>query len=166
MNTLTHTNEQTQRPTIVYVEDNHGDAVLLGEALRLSGFGPELLLFGQGDEALHYLKIRESARDIPPPHCILLDQYVPRVNGGQLLRFIRSEAAFDATPVYLFAPERGYADLVDARLVTKDCFLTKPTTWDGFLRLAQLMMKSTQVDGGTRPTGPESARPRGEDVAK
>jgi len=157
-----NTQTKAQSPTIVYVEDNHGDAVLLGEALRLSGFDPELLLFGQGDEALHYLKVRESARDIPPPHCILLDQYVPRVNGGQLLRFIRGEAAFDATPVYLFAAEQAYADLVDARLVTKECFLTKPTTWDGFLRLAQLMMKSTQADGGTKPTGPDQARTRGE----
>ncbi len=150
-----NTHNQPANPTIVYVEDNHGDAVLLGEALRLSGFGVELLLFGQGDEALHYLKIRETARDVPPPHCILLDQYVPRVNGGQLLRFIRGTSAFDPTPVYLFAQEKAYADLVDARLVTRDCFLTKPTTWDGFLRLALLMMKSTQADGGTLPTGPE-----------
>jgi two-component system response regulator len=145
--------------TIVYVEDNHGDAVLLGEALRVSGLDAEMLLFRQGDEALHYFQVRASAADHPPPHCVLLDQYVPRVTGGQLLRFIRNVPIFDATPVYLFAAETAYQDLLEANLVTKDCFLSKPTTWDGFLRLAHLLMRSTS-GGGSNPTGPAPQRQR------
>ena len=62
-------------PTIVYVEDNAGDAVLLEEALREQGHACQLLVIETGDKALHYFNIKKSEDNLPPPHCILLDDY-------------------------------------------------------------------------------------------
>ena len=97
-------------PTIVYVEDNAGDALLLEEALREGNHAAQLLVIERGDKALHYFKVKESARDLPPPHCILLDAHLPIITGAQLLRFIRSSRVYDDTPVYIFASEEEYTN--------------------------------------------------------
>ncbi len=145
----------THIPTIVYVEDNVGDALLLEEALRERGHATQLLVIEKGDKALHYFQIKESARDLPPPHCILLDAHLPIVTGAQLLRFIRGSRVYDDTPVYIFAAEKEYQDIVASRVVSKESFITKSKSWAGFLELADLLMRSAtakQKDVAASPT--------------
>ncbi len=132
-------------PTIVYVEDNAGDALLLEEALRERGHATQLLVIEKGDKALRYFEIKESARDVPPPHCILLDAHLPIVSGAQLLRFIRGSKVYDDTPVYIFAAETGYQDILASGIVSKESFITKSNSWDGFLQLADLLMQSAEA---------------------
>ncbi len=132
----------TYIPTIVYVEDNAGDALLLEEALREAGHRAQLLVIEKGDKALRYFQIKESARDLPPPHCILLDAHLPIVTGAELLRFIRGSTVYDDTPVYIFAAEKEYQDIVKSNMVSKESFITKSSSWAGFLELANLLMRS------------------------
>ena len=129
-------------PTIVYVEDNAGDARLLEEALRARGHATQLLVIEQGAMALRYFKVKESARDLPPPHCILLDSYLPAVTGIELLRFIRGSRVYDDTPVYIFAAESQYRDFMHDQPVAKESFISKSDSWDGFLQLADMLMRS------------------------
>ncbi len=133
---------KTHIPTIVYVEDNAGDALLLEEALRERGHATQLLVIENGDKALRYFQVKESARDLPPPHCILLDAHLPMVTGGHLLRFIRGSKVYDDTPVYIFAAQSDYHDLLHASMVSPESFISKSSTWDGFLNLADLLMRS------------------------
>jgi len=135
----------THLPTILYVEDNEGDALLLTEALRVKGHATQLLILEKGDKALRYLQVKASASDVPPPHCILLDGYLPVVTGIELLRFIRGSRSFDQTPVYIFNLQRNYSQLVTSGMVSEDTFLVKPNTWDGFLLLADHLMRSAEI---------------------
>ena len=136
---------KTHIPTIVYVEDNAGDAILLEEALRERGHATQLLVIERGDKAMRYFQVKESARDLPPPHCILLDAHLPMVTGAELLRFIRGSKVYDDTPVYIFSPAHEYQDLVQAKVVSTESFITKSNTWEGFLALATLMMRSAKA---------------------
>jgi len=149
----------THIPTIVYIEDNDGDALLLEEALRSSGHSTQLLVIEDGSKALRYFQIKETARDVPPPHCILLDRYLPAVTGAQLFRFIRGSKVYDDTPVYLFAPENEYKDLLQANLASKESFITKPGTWDEFLQLAHLMMRSATAKQNNTPANTTDSKP-------
>ena len=146
-------------PTVVYVEDNTGDALLLQEALRESGHAVELMVIPDGSQALHYFQIKASARDLPPPHCILLDAHLPLVTGAQLLRYIRGTPVYEDTPVYIFAPETDYKDLLQANLVSKESFITKSESWDGFLELADLLMKSATAKQENLPASPTDSKP-------
>ncbi len=132
-------------PTVVYVEDNSGDAVLLEEALRERGHSVELLILESGDKALRYFKIKDSARDIPPPHCILLDAHLPVISGTELIIFIRKSEVFDKTPVYIFASRIDYKAILENVSVSRESFLTKPDTWTKFLELADLLMRSADI---------------------
>lgn len=150
---------QTHIPTIVYVEDNAGDAMLLEEALRESGHRAQLMVIEKGDRALHYFQIKETARDLPPPHCILLDSHLPIVTGAQLLRFIRNSRVYDDTPVYIFAAETEYHDILAAGVVSKESFVTKPNTWEKFIELSHLLMRSARAKQDDSPASPSDDKP-------
>lgn len=97
-------------PTIVYDEDNGGDTLLLEEALRSKSYKAQLLVIAKGDTALHYFQVKQTAKYVPPPHCILLDSHLPVVSGLALLQFIRGASAFNKTPVYIFADISMYSE--------------------------------------------------------
>lgn len=146
-------------PTIVYVEDNAGDAILLEEALREHGHAAQLVVIDHGDRALHYFEMKASASDLPPPHCILLDAYLPIVTGARLLRYIRGSDVYADTPVYIFAAETEYSDIVNAEIVSKESFLTKATNWDEMLALADLLMRSAAARKDDTAASELDARP-------
>ncbi len=152
-------NESSSPPTIVYVEDNNGDAVLLQEALKEQGHETTLLIIEKGDHALHYFKVKESAKDLPPPHCILLDSHLPIVTGSELIAFIRGSAVFNDTPVYIFASEDDYVHIRDVVRVSRESFLKKPSRWEEFLELAQLLMKSAIAKKDETPAERASSAP-------
>jgi len=146
----------THIPTIVYVEDNAGDAALLEEALREGNHAAQMMVIDRGDKALRYFEIKAAAKDLPPPHCILLDAHLPCVAGSQLLRFIRGSRVYDNTPVYIFASPNDYKDMIEAKEVSIESFITKCNLWEGFLELADMLMKSAiakQEKPNSHPAG-------------
>ena len=150
---------KTHIPTIVYVEDNAGDALILGETLREKGHAVELLVIENGEKALHYFKLKANVRDVPPPHCILLDAHLPIVTGAELLRFIRTSKVYDDTPVYIFAPETTYKDILTPDVISRETFLTKPDSWEGFLDLSDLLMKSATAKKDDAPAMATDSKP-------
>ncbi len=147
------------KPTIIYVEDNHGDAMLLQEALTERHHDVALATIDNGSKALHYFEVKAKVRDVPPPHCILLDTHLPIVTGLQLIEFIRGSEAYHDTPVYVFASEKEYAALKKATVVSGESFLIKPTDWEGFLALADLLMKSAEAKEGDLKASPTDEKP-------
>ena len=91
-------------PAIVYVEDNAGDSLILEEALREGGHRIQLMVIDNGAKALNYFRLKSTAKDLPPPHCILLDTCLPAVTGAGILKFIRGNEVFNDTPVYTVSP--------------------------------------------------------------
>ncbi|MBA3684460.1 MAG: response regulator [Planctomycetes bacterium] len=150
---------QRHLPTIVYVEDNAGEAGLFKEALRDGDHAVELLVFATGDQALAYFRAWENPSELPLPYCILLDSQLPVVAGSQLLRFIRGSRVFDATPVYIFAPETDYRDLIQAGIVSIESFITKSRDWDGFVQLADLLMRSVSAQQDATPACATDSKP-------
>ncbi len=150
---------KTRIPTIVYVEDNAGDALILRETLSERGHDVELMVIEQGDKALHYFELKSRVADVPPPHCILLDTHLPVVAGAQLLRFLRGSRAYDDTPIYIFAAEATYKDVIQNDTVSKETFITKPESWEGFLDLADLLMNSAAAKHDNLPATNVDSKP-------
>jgi len=147
------------RSTIIYVEDNHGDALLLGEALTERKHDAALVIIDNGAKALHYFEVKAKVKDVPPPHCILLDTHLPIITGLQLIDFIRSSETYKDTPVYIFASEQEYAKLKKATVISSESFLVKPDVWDGYLALADLLMKSAEANRKDLKASPTDDKP-------
>ncbi len=146
-----------RKRTIIYVEDNAGDALLLEETLAECHPDAQLVVIENGAKALHYFEVKAKVRDIPPPHCILLDTHVPIVTGLQLIAFLRGAEVYNGTPVYVFASEKEYAAINATSLVSVESFLKKPESWEGFMALGDLLMKSADaISEGTKASPSDS----------
>lgn len=146
-------------PTIIYVEDNHGDALLLQEALTDRHHNAVLVIIENGAKALHYFEVKAKVKDVPPPHCILLDTHLPIVTGLQLIHFIRASETYKDTPVYIFASEHEYAALKGDTLISSESFLVKPNVWEEFLTLSDLLMKSAEANRKDLKASPTDDKP-------
>ncbi len=145
--------------TIIYVEDNQGDALLLKEALTERHHDATLVIVENGAKALHYFEVKATVKDVPPPHCILLDTHLPVVTGLQLIEFIRGSETYKDTPVYIFASEHEYTALKKDTVISPESFLVKPMVWEGFLELADLLMKSADANRKNLQASPTDDKP-------
>src|SRR5262245_656296 len=87
---------------ILLVEDNPADIQITQRAVRASAMPVELIVVRDGQEALDYLLRRGSHADNEnwrSPALILLDLNLPRLNGREVLRRIRSTQDLRSVPV-------------------------------------------------------------------
>jgi CheY-like chemotaxis protein len=119
--------------TIVCVEDNQGDVLLLEQAFEQRGSAVTVQALPDWEAALSYLGRKESAREVPPPDLLLLDQQLPRGEGTSLMEFIATSDVLDRVPAYLYT-SASEADRL------RECFPTErvletPDSWDRYLAL-------------------------------
>lgn len=115
---------------IFVVEDNLSDVLLIQEALNARGIQAKLQIAVEGERAMQDLAAMGLA-DVP--HLIIVDLNLPRVNGLQLLRAIRRNLKFTATPVMVLTSSRSSQDRVEAEKLGATAYVSKPGSLDEFL---------------------------------
>ena len=88
-------------PTILVVDDDAADQFLVQEAMRTANLHYSLRLVSDGEEAIEYLYHRGryvEIRKAPRPDLILLDLNMPRLNGRQVARAIKSDSTSAPSP--------------------------------------------------------------------
>jgi chemotaxis family two-component system response regulator Rcp1 len=120
---------------VLLVEDNEADVRLTREALRESGELVRLSTVSDGEQALAYLRREEGFTDVPRPDLVLLDLNLPRKNGLEVLRELRSDADLACVPVIMLTTSSARRDIVDAYSAGANCFVVKPLELDEFMDL-------------------------------
>ncbi len=111
---------------ILYVEDNPADVFLLGEAIRRKSAAVMLSSFDDGESALSFL---HGAKLLPC--AIVLDIGLPRIDGAEVLRVLKSNPSFRSVPTAVFADQSVQRQMKkDGHL--PELFLTKPSDLDGY----------------------------------
>lgn len=114
---------------ILLVEDNPGDVYLLEKAMQRLGMNYELIHYADGEQAL-----REIARDDGPvPDLILLDLNLPRREGFDVLRFVRSRPRLSGIPVGIFTSSNDAVDRHRVALIGVERYIHKPPALEEFL---------------------------------
>jgi CheY-like chemotaxis protein len=128
--------------TIMVVDDDEDDIQLLHEALSEIRCTARLVPLLSADDFIHFLFGQEleveNSRNIWPslvPDLILLDVNVPKVNGWQLLKFIRSHRALSCCKVVMLTTSANPNDRQKCKLAGADLYLVKPSS---FTELVQL----------------------------
>src|SRR6516162_11523225 len=91
---------------ILLVEDNPNDAELTLRALRKSDIGARLVIARDGAEALEYLL---SGR--PKPKVVFLDLKLPKIDGIEVLRRVRSEERTRSLPIVVLTSSQEERDI-------------------------------------------------------
>ena len=128
----------TLRP-ILLVEDNPNDLELTLEALKERHVGNRIDVARDGVEALQYLR-REGpfANRIPEiPSMVLLDLKLPKLDGLQVLREIKSDPVFKIIPVIMLTSSREESDLIKSYDLGVNAYVVKPVDFEQFFEAVQ-----------------------------
>lgn len=121
---------------ILLAEDNDGDVFLVKRALEKHQLPHELMLARSGEEALKLLELAENGA---PPDLILLDLNLPRVDGAQVLTWIRKSEAFKRTPVIVLTSSDSPRDRETVLALGADMYFRKPTDLKSFMDLGHVV---------------------------
>lgn len=120
---------------ILIVDDSPRDTELAIHALETYHLANEVLSLRDGAEALDYLYRRGPFADRPDgnPAVILLDLKMPRVDGLDVLRQIKSDAELKLIPVVVMTSSREEQDLVDSYQLGINAYVVKPVKFHEFV---------------------------------
>jgi two-component system response regulator len=127
---------------ILLVEDNPDDELLTLRALRKTGIRNEVVVAHDGVEALDYLFARgpHSGRDrAAMPQLILLDLKLPRMDGLEVLKRLRSDERTRLLPVVILTSSKEQRDMLDGYGLGANSYVRKPVDFEQFVRAVELL---------------------------
>jgi two-component system response regulator len=113
---------------ILLIEDDHDDAEFTIHALRKNNLANNLRHIDNGEEALDFLYDSRNAS----PKIILLDLRMPRVDGIQILRKLKSDREKSQIPVIVMVSSMDGKNYVESFKVRADAYITKPMDFKKF----------------------------------
>jgi CheY-like chemotaxis protein len=121
---------------ILMADDDEDDRLLAADALLLSKLANKLITVNDGEELMDYL--RHRGKHAPPavsprPGLVLLDLNMPRKDGREALREIKSDPELRSIPVVILTTSKGEEDIERGYNLGANSFITKPVTFDGLV---------------------------------
>ncbi len=113
---------------ILLVEDNPDDIELTTRAFLKHNLVNKIDIARDGVEAIEYLKEKNDL-----PSVVLLDIKLPKVNGLEVLQFIRQNEATKLLPVVILTSSREERDLIESYKLGANSFVRKPVDFDEFM---------------------------------
>jgi chemotaxis family two-component system response regulator Rcp1 len=128
-----------QKPRVLLVEDNPGDIRLTQEALKESSMDIVLDVVSDGEQALDFLMRRNKYPDAVRPHIILLDLNLPKKNGIEVLKEVKSHDSLKKIPVIVLTTSDADHDISKAYSFNANCYILKPVDFDDFSKVIRLI---------------------------
>jgi CheY-like chemotaxis protein len=159
---------------ILLVEDNENDAELTLEALSEHNLANEVDLVRDGVEALEYLNGtgRFAGSETGNLAVILLDLKLPKVDGLEVLRTIRSDPRLKYIPVVVLTSSREEKDVVESYRLGVNAYVVKPVNFTEFINAVKEIgafwaiinepppaPTASELAQGSSPEGPSAQEP-------
>lgn len=122
---------------ILLVEDNEGDILLTLEAFKEMKVKNTVTVVKDGVEAIEFLKNRGEANSLTMPDLILLDINMPKLNGIEVLEFIKKDEKFRKIPVVMLTTSSSQEDISACYDKFANCFITKPMDFGRFMDVVE-----------------------------
>jgi len=134
---------QTEEPIILLVDDSQHDVRLTRIVFERAGFKYPLQNAVDGEDAIAYLQGTGHYGDrirFPLPTVILLDLNMPKMNGFEVLAWIRAQPTFRRLTVYVLSSSQREEDIAKCYDLGANSYLVKPIKLDGLAFMAQSLL--------------------------
>jgi two-component system response regulator len=120
---------------ILLAEDNESDAEMTIRALRRKNLANNLVWVKDGAEALDFIFRRGAYASRPngSPKLVLLDLKMPKVDGIEVLRQIKSNEATKMMPVVMLTSSAEERDIVASYALGVNSYVVKPVDFSNFV---------------------------------
>ena len=125
---------------ILLADDDPDDRMLTERALKASRLANQIEMVEDGEELMQYLRREGEYSDpnvSPRPGIILLDLNMPRKDGREALREIKSDPSLRRIPVIVLTTSEAEQDILRSYDLGVNAFVTKPVTFDGLAKAIQ-----------------------------
>ena len=120
---------------ILLVEDNPDDEKLTLRALKKNNIMNKVVVARDGTEAIDYL-FNKGVGDSPDkfvlPQVILLDLKLPKIDGLEVLKRIRSDERTQLLPVIILTSSKEEKDIIESYKLGANSYIRKPVDFDQF----------------------------------
>lgn len=117
---------------ILLVEDNESDAELITRVLRKHHLANNIVLLKDGVEALEFLSGENTKK---APQVVLLDIKLPKLDGIEVLRRMKSDNRTKDIPVVILTSSNQDRDIQAAYELGVNSYVTKPIKFDEFAKV-------------------------------
>jgi len=124
---------ETRPIEILLVEDNPGDVRLTREAFRDAKVRNNMVVAGNGLEAMAYLKQENEHAKAVRPDLVLLDLNLPRMNGFEVLDAIKADESLKRIPVIILTTSQAEQDILRSYNLYANAYVTKPMNLEQFI---------------------------------
>lgn len=128
---------QMKNVEVLMVDDNHGDVVLMKEAMQAAGLTHNLNVACDGIEALEYLRLKGKYTGVPRPDIIVLDLKLPRKAGMEVLEDIQLDPTLRDIPLVILSSSQWELGIAQSRKDSCYNCIVKPSTFDGYIELVR-----------------------------
>jgi len=126
--------------TILVADDDADDRMMIKEALEENRLANNLHFVENGIELMDYLQRRgkyESLQASPRPGLILLDLNMPKKDGREALKDIKSDPDLRGIPVVVLTTSKAEEDIYRTYNLGVNSFITKPVTFDSLVTITK-----------------------------
>jgi len=137
--------EKSRKPIdILLAEDDEDDYLLIAEALQESRLANKMNWVKDGEELMDYLHRRGNFIDpeeSPIPGIILLDLNMPRKDGREALKEIKSDPALRKIPIIILTTSKAEEDILRSYDLGVNSFIRKPVKFEDFVEMVRVLGK-------------------------
>lgn len=122
-------------PPILYAEDNENDIEITLAAFKECSLHNRIDVVRDGQEVLDYLRYegKYAGRDKENPLLILLDIKMPKIDGIQALKIIKSDDNLKSVPVVMLTASSMETDLIESYHLGANAYVVKPVDFIEFV---------------------------------
>lgn len=125
---------------ILMADDDDDDYLLTKKALKESKLLNTLIRVSDGEELLDYLHERGAyKKDAVRPGVILLDLNMPRKDGREALKEIKSDPNLRNIPIVIFTTSKADEDVFKSYQLGSNSFITKPVTFESLISVMKTL---------------------------
>lgn len=146
--------------SLLVVDDDENDLRMMQGVLAQGENPPSVAFMHDGAEALDYLLARGAFADRVPgsPRLMILDLHMPRVNGWEVLRQVKSDPRLRTIPIVIFSSSARESDVAQSYELGANAYVVKPIDFEEFRRTIDVLqafwLARNQVSVPPRPRSP------------